>query len=184
MSHPKKSAKYIWLIVVIALVPFLKFLPAPLFEFLQLNFLSHLDPVFFLLLIGVFLLCFGIWQIFREIAPRNWPLVPGIIVSVNLSKQYAGRGGYQYVPEIEYEYLYDDKAFRSSQRRPGNYTSGQLVTGDAICNRYPVGGKITVFVNPKNPARAFLEYGVTPLGWILIFFGVLFTLLGFAVING
>ena len=155
MSHPKKSTDYIWVIALVALVSFLKFLPAPLFEFLQLNFLAHIDPVFFLLVIGIFLLVFGTWQIFREIAPRNWPQVPGIIVSINLLKQPTGRGGYQYVPEIEYEYLYGEKAFRSSKRRPGNYTSGQLVTGEAICNRYPVGEKIAVFVNPKKPARAF-----------------------------
>lgn len=81
--------------------------------------------------------------------------------------------GYQYVPIVEYEYSYRGKAYSSSKRRAGNYASGASEEAEAILSRYPVGGRVTVFVDPEDPDNSVLEFGATPLSWICIILGVL-----------
>jgi hypothetical protein len=125
--------------------------------------------------IGLPVLAAGLWQLRREISPRGWIRVPGAVISATIDKQATGRGGYQFVPEIRYEYRCDDRLFRSSQRRPGNYTSGRKRAAESICSRYPAGGAVTVLIDPKHRDRAVLEYGSTPLSWILIALGALFS---------
>jgi hypothetical protein len=124
-------------------------------------------------------LAVGLWQLRREIAPRCWLKVPGLVITATIDKQATGRGGCQFVPEVQYEYYCDDHVLRSSRRRFGNYVSGRKDSAEAICSRYPAGGNVTVLIDPKHHERAVLEYGPTPLSWISIAFGILFSALGF-----
>jgi len=130
------------------------------------------DSALFLLLFCGLPLCFGLWQRFRELAPRKWPQIDGTIVNSTIKKQWLDPG-YQYVPIVEYEYSYGGKAYSSSKRRAGNYASGASEEAEAILSRYPVGGRVTVFVDPEDPDNSVLEFGATPLSWICIILGVL-----------
>jgi hypothetical protein len=126
------------------------------------------------LMLGGLPLGFGVWQLYRELAPRGWPQVSGTVVTTRIDKQPI-RNGYQYVPFIDYKFCYKDQTFTSSRRRAGNYISGQNEDAEAVIARYPVGSSVTVFVNPKSPGKSALEYGTTPLSWIFIVIGLVFS---------
>jgi hypothetical protein len=78
---------------------------------------------------------------------------------------------------IDYEFLHHGRAFKSSRRRMGNYASGLSADAEAITSRYPAGSSVTVFVNPNNPEKSVLEYGVSPLSWIPLGLGLIFVLM-------
>lgn len=128
--------------------------------------------------IGVSSLSFGFWQCWREFAPRHWPQVPGTVVASRIDVRRTAKGGVVYNPVVEYEYRYRDQDFRSSRRRPGNYTSGRRPAAEAVSARYPAGSTVQVFVSPDHPSKSVLEIGMTPLSWIFLVIGFVWTGLG------
>ena len=82
-------------------------------------------------------------------------------------------GTREFTPMIEYEYLFQDKSYRSSRRRMGNYISGGKDDAEAITTRYPVGASVAPGLSAR-PGQSVLEYGVSPLSWIPLGLGMLF----------
>jgi hypothetical protein len=142
------------------------------------------DKVLFILLLGGLPLCFGLWQRFRELAPRKWPQIEGVVVNSTIKKQQGSPyGAHQYIPIIDYEYSYEGKTYSSSKRRAGNYASGASEDAEAIHSRYPAGSRVKVFVDPRDPSNSVLEFGTTPLSWICIILGI-FVTAAFATMSG
>jgi hypothetical protein len=86
--------------------------------------------------------------------------------------------------EVQYEYHYRSQDFKSHRVRMSNYSSGRRREAEAISRRYPVGGSLTVLVDPRRPNSAVLEYGPTLLSSLCIGLGVLlgvFALLPFVL---
>ena len=137
------------------------------------------DSFLFGILFGILPMSLGTWQLWRELSPRRWSKVTGLILSSRIDVAPVQRRGKEFTPVIEYEYYFNEHSFRSSQRRMGNYASGQSIDAETVRSRYPVGKSVTVFISPKRPDKSVLEYGMTPLSWIPIGFGLLFTLLAF-----
>ena len=127
-----------------------------------------------LLPIGLLSLAFGAWQLWREVSPRGWPQVSGTIVTSRIVTQKTSKGQIS-VPIIEYEYQWNDGEFRSSRRRASNYISGQRTDAEAVTSRYLVGNSVRVFVSPTDPVKSVLEFGTTPLSWIPLVLGLIFT---------
>jgi|SRR6185437_11742435 len=143
----------------------------------------NLDPNIFFGLLGLIALAYGLWQLCHELAPRFWVQASGTILTSKIEKKYVSGAGvttgeWEFIPVIEYEYQYDGRSFRSSMRRPSNYSVGQIPEAEAIVARYPVGSGVCVFVNSKRPDVAVLEYGTTPLSWICIIVGLIVTSMG------
>ncbi|HSY42975.1 MAG TPA: DUF3592 domain-containing protein [Candidatus Acidoferrum sp.] len=147
---------------------------------------SNLNPDVLIVIgpLGLLPFIFGVWQLYRELSPRNWSYADGEIISVDVIAANTGKGGKEYIPTVEYKYQYNNKNYRSTQRRIGNYISGQRESAEAIRYKYPVGSGTTVFVNPKKPEDAVLEYGVTPLSWIFIGIGLLFLIASICIFFG
>jgi hypothetical protein len=125
-------------------------------------------------LIGISLLALGMWRRLQELAPRCWKRVSGNIVASTIAKEYAGHGGYQFVPVIKYEYCYDGRIFKSSSWSPGNYISGRKPAAEAVVSRYPEGSHVEVLVNPRHAAKSVLEFGSTFLSRMFITAGLVF----------
>jgi hypothetical protein len=123
-------------------------------------------------LIGPGVLGFGLWQIYAELRPRRWEPVPGTVTDSRVSSEYMGRGIYQSVPVIEFEFRYKDTKVR---RFASPYTTGTRQSAAAITGRYPVGAAVMVLVNPNDPRQATLEARITPRSWLLVLTGVLFS---------
>src|SRR5690242_10758853 len=103
----------------------------------------YLDPNAICPSLGIVSLAYGFWQLRRELAPRFWIQISGIILASKIEKELVDTGSIarqcEFLPVIEYEYQYDGRSFKSSTRRPGNYSSGQLAMAEAIVARYPIG---------------------------------------------
>jgi hypothetical protein len=135
------------------------------------------NPLLMGLPFGLLPLAFGAWQICREFAPRKWSKVAGTIVSSRVDVTQTGYGDKTFAPVVEYEYRFNEQAFKSSRRRLRHFSSGQSVDAEAICARYPAGSSVTVFVNPSRPEKSVLEYGISPLSWIPLALGLVFILM-------
>ena len=133
-----------------------------------MNFESKFGFVMF----GVIPFCVGEFQLIREIKPRSWERVTGKIISAQIKEVPGPRGGTEYMPFIRYEFSYNGKSFESDRRRISNYISGMPEDAEAVYARYPVGKSVTVFVCPQKPKLTVLEYGVTPLSWVVVGIGI------------
>lgn len=67
--------------------------------------------------------------------------------------------GEMYHPEIEYEFEYQGIRRTGSKVR-SNYVSSNFKQGAlSVCDRYPAGQEVHVYVNPEDPNRSVLEPG-------------------------
>ena len=126
---------------------------------------------------GVIPLALGLWQLYRELSPSNWPQIKGVVVE-SRSERIRVKQGYNVIPIVAYEFQFNGQTYKSSRRNPGNYSIGNF-DAEPILSRFPVGCETTVCVNVKKPVKSVLEYGVTPLSCIGIILGTLITAFAF-----
>jgi hypothetical protein len=131
-------------------------------------------PILIGLPFGLAPLLFGAWQIRRELVPRTWHQVSGLILSSKIDEKQSGYGEIVFTPVVEYEYRVNDKPYKSSRRRIRAFTSGQKADAEAVTARYRVGNIVTVYVDPRDPQKSVLEYGVSPLSWVPLALGLVF----------
>ena len=132
--------------------------------------------------VAAFGFVFGFWIRRRERAAYDWPKASGVIVTSTTVCQYAGKGGEEVSPVIEYEFTHEGRSFRSSHWRLLNFSVGNSISAHAVTSRYPVGQSVTVFVNRRDPMRSVLECEPSWLCWVPFGFGILFVALSlFAV---
>ena len=116
----------------------------------------------------------GFWIRRCETAPRQWPQVPGTIVTCKIALQPGFKAGRIVTPIIEYEFSHLRRSFRSAHRRFWNFSVGNSLSSQAITSRYPVGSSVTVFVNPRHPLKSVLDYRPSRLFWLPFAFAILF----------
>ncbi|HSY18483.1 MAG TPA: DUF3592 domain-containing protein [Candidatus Acidoferrales bacterium] len=124
------------------------------------------------------LFALGFWIRRMERAARKWPQVSGIIVTSSTLTQSVRPGENQILPVIEYEFEHQGRPFKSSHWRFGNYSTGSMDSVQEITSRYPVGAAVTVFVNPRQPAKSVLEAHTSGLSWVPFGFGFFFLFMG------
>lgn len=93
--------------------------------------------------------------------------VPGQVTSSRLLEGL-GRRGNLYKPEIRYSYEYSGRKFSGTSGMVMKEASSVRSMMQDIVDRHPPGKKITVLVNPLNPAHSALPYDVNPFHWVLI----------------
>jgi hypothetical protein len=119
---------------------------------------------------GLALVALGFWLRRKESRIRDWPQVIGVIVASKV-QQYRGPNYAEDVPIVEYEFPWNGGTIRSSHWRMGNFSSGFPGDADEVVARYPVGQRVTVFVNTRTPERSMLERNVPDLSLALIAIG-------------
>lgn len=127
-------------------------------------------------------LCAGLFGLgaFLEIARLSgvagWPEVEGTIVS---SAAVAGcQGPAAFTPQIEYTYEFGGVSRHGRRRDMGAPVCDTEAAAGQLAQRYPVGSRVAVHVNPERPEQAVLETAVStgPL-W---FMGIVALLVGAA----
>jgi hypothetical protein len=83
-----------------------------------------------------------------------WPTVAGEIVESRVDFT-----GEWFEPFIEYTYKYRERVFRNSKECSFLVAVNWRGPAQRWVDRYPVGAKVTVFVDPGNPHSAVLETG-------------------------
>lgn len=102
--------------------------------------------------LGVFI--WGIWASRAAMAQSKWHKATATILSSDVRFD-----GELYQPEIEYEFEYQ------GIRRTGSKVRSNLVSSNfkrgalCVCERYPAGQEVPVYINPADPDRSVLEPG-------------------------
>lgn len=140
------------------------------------------------LLIGLGLFiggCIATWflsikPIAKTLDARDWPAVPCKIISAEL-EAHTDSDGTSYTFEIDYEYTYDGKTYKSDKYafivRP---KSGRKLALK-IVNEYKQNQNPVCYVNPENPSEAVLKRGVHR-GLLFAIFPLVLVSLGLLVI--
>jgi hypothetical protein len=130
--------------------------------------------------IGIVTFGLGVWQRRRELSPKHWLAVDGIVTKMNIIEQSTGDiyAKAVSVPKVEYEYRFSEQTFKSTHRCASNYVVGDRDSAEEVASRYQVGSSVRVLINPNKPGNSVLEYGATPLSWIPIGLGLLMTAVG------
>ena len=110
-------------------------------------------------------------------ASRNWPTVEGIVVSSEVARVRDSQDniGFNYKPEVLYEYLVDGVKYSSNNIDFGQPSSSNSSYARKIVNRYPDGKKVIVYYKPSNPDVATLEPGLYISSFVILLFGLVFS---------
>ncbi len=128
----------------------------------------------------------GLW---RGDASRSWPATDGRIVSsdIKISRTigYYTPSSSVYLPHIRYEYSAGGRTYTADRFAFGAKGFTQRDEAERVVERYPVGERVLVHYDPRNPRRVVLEPGVNSrpaikrvsgLGLLLVLIGVLLLL--------
>lgn len=117
------------------------------------------------------------WRlIVRARAMRDWPAAEGVVETAE-----ASGGEDDLLPHIVFSYRVDGKTYRHLlELPPGALPSPELAA--SWRRNYPVGGRITLYYDPRRPDTAVLEQGGGAGDWLVFGLGAGATLLGLAML--
>ena len=109
---------------------------------------------FLVLFLAIALPLAAIWTWKRSDEQRAWTTVPGRIARSRVELQ-----GEDYRADVEYAYRYQERDYRGTIVRSLQPSYNWRGPADRICQRYPEGAVIEVFVSPHDPHQSVLEPG-------------------------
>jgi hypothetical protein len=90
-----------------------------------------------------------------ELTKPKWREVPGVVLHSEVAFEWEF-----YRPVVEYEYVVDGVTYRGDTIVSGLIQFNWKGAAARLINRYPVGAKIPVFVDPADPRNAALQLGL------------------------
>jgi hypothetical protein len=111
---------------------------------------------------GTLLLAFAVVLARRE-KRAVWIKVPGTIKHSEVRFD-----GEQYQPFIRYEYAIQSQTYEGCAVRSLMINYNWSGPAGRVCERYPVGASVSVYVDPMQPNTAVLEYGSHGWGKALV----------------
>ena len=125
-------------------------------------------------------LALPVWALVRtRLVARQvkWVKVPGVV-----QKSQVWYDGELYRADVQYEYSYNAASIKGTNVRTNSLQFNWRGPADRTVARYPAGARVSVFVDPQDPARSVLEPGgdirVIPFTFAV---GALMILIGFAL---
>jgi len=122
---------------------------------------------------GAFVLILGRGYL-RAKETREWDQVPAVIVVSQVGERSLGPSiPNEFTHELVYEYQVGEVLYRGErlQRRENPYFKEEAKILPEV-ERWKVGSKVEVFVNPKNPEEALLEHETKAPGYSIWFPGL------------
>ena len=89
-----------------------------------------------------------------------WPFTEGEIIDQKEAVIYGSDSTVEYLRPC-YKYRVNDEAFTSDTIKIGSTAKGYALGGGNVATRYPLGARVNVYYNPRNPKIATLETGVS-----------------------
>ena len=112
--------------------------------------------------LAAFLISFAFWR--RISQAGSWPAVPGVVTFCGIEEVFDGDATSgsssrtrSYRTNIEYTYTVAGNTYTGRQIRLGVTKSGSQSSAQAIADRYPIGAKVEVHYDPRNPGDAAIE---------------------------
>lgn len=119
---------------------------------------------------GLFLLLFGLVQQRQALALQTWRSVSGVVIASELRSFQEWKDNVErtlYTPGVVYRYAVNGHEYTGDRYSLGAGTQwGKPQPVQKMLERFPAGGAVTVFYNPKAPAEAVLERRVR-CGWLI-----------------
>ncbi len=118
---------------------------------------------------SVFFYFFFISSFLKVREAAAWEEVTCTIISSDVGSYRGSEGGTVYAPEIEYEYEYAGRTWRSDKVRFFGMRSSNRTSHANFVARFPEGSAAVCYVNPANPSEAVLDRGYSAS----MFFGLI-----------
>ncbi|MEO7650719.1 MAG: DUF3592 domain-containing protein, partial [Bryobacteraceae bacterium] len=120
----------------------------------------------FFVAIGLVALGFGLRNIWRASASKEWPSVPGVVATSEINRSVSHdrktrSSSTSYAADIHVRYNVAGTDYSTDQIRFGQTVgSGDSSEAELRRLRYPVGATVTVSYNPKDPSLAAMRPGI------------------------
>jgi hypothetical protein len=137
--------------------------------------------------VGLLLFVRGVWLFLKSRATRSWPSVPGEVITAMVERSVeTDEDGTttSYTPRTVYRYSVDGQQYTCDDVAVGSAPSYSSRTRAQNKLAYETGQKVTVYYNPKKPAKAVLEPGASRGLWSSLVFGVGFIIFGSLALAG
>ena len=119
----------------------------------------------------------------RAIETREWTELPMVITSSEIFDQRIDSGPREYKPIVKYSFTYDGQEMKGEGvKRTEGFTKHQS-KAQRVIDKYPVGMKGTVWVNPENPKQTVLKHNTKAVLYTVWFPG-LFVIAGLGIAIG
>ena len=134
-------------------------------------FWTQIAALCFLILIGCQV--YGLWRARQQTAAsRAWPAADGEIIACELERRSIedDSADESFAAAVRYRYQVSGQNFEGDAISVGGPNVTARALAEKIADRYPVGRRLRVFFDPRNPASAVLEKGVNAnLAAIIVF---------------
>jgi Protein of unknown function (DUF3592) len=123
-----------------------------------------------------------LWVGLENLRSGSWPRAEGTVDSIRVYQKVGSRGGVQHTAEVRYTFTVDGAAYHGDRfNTRGDYLAG-IEAADAVTRTYRPGGPCEVAYDPSDPARCFLDTGVTWHTWGKLAIGAAAGLAGLALL--
>jgi hypothetical protein len=123
-----------------------------------------------------------LWVGVENLRSGSWPRAEGTVDSIRVFQKVGSRGGSQYAAEVRYTFTVEGTVYHGDRfNTRGDYLAGEGAAAD-VARTYRPGGPCEVSCDPSDPARCFLETGVTWHTWGKIVIGAVAGLVGLALL--
>ncbi|MDX2493757.1 MAG: DUF3592 domain-containing protein [Desulfuromusa sp.] len=132
------------------------------------------SPMFLVLLAGIIILGYGLWNVYRGYESKTWPTTTGTIITSRIagSTRIIGRKAF-----IKYDYLVDNKSY-TSQLVSYTWKCVDYAGSMEILREFPQDKQVVVYYNPSDPNDAVLRTAISGrISWLFLF-GTLTMLIG------
>jgi len=123
-----------------------------------------------LFLVGIGFFSWGLWDIYEGWSSTSWMKAPGVVTQSYVFTSSSKSVKY---PKVGYTYSWDGQTMSGTEVQLREEKGRRYLVSETL-EKYPVGKKVDVFVNPANPKRAVLEPGlVWGQLWFKLIFGII-----------
>ena len=120
---------------------------------------------------GIGMFCVEVYRV------AIWKPVTANVIAADIETVRGDKGGNTYAPAVDYTYVYEGRTYRSNGVLPVKVSAG-YGWAQSISSRFRPGSSTVAYVDPSNPAKAFLvaRISLIPLAFVAfpLFAGLFF----------
>ncbi|WP_171016367.1 DUF3592 domain-containing protein [Pseudomonas sp. F(2018)] len=118
-----------------------------------------LKNLFYVLVFGV-VMYVGIQQALEMGDSREWPTTEGVITESHITRTTEQRSSmrYEYEVRVRYSYSVDGVSYSGDRLRIRRNRYSWETNAQRELAEYPVGQRVRVYYNPKEPERSLLKH--------------------------
>jgi hypothetical protein len=109
---------------------------------------------------------------------RNWPTTMGRIATCKVMRRRGSRGEPAGTVRVTLAYEVAGKSYLGGRIGYHGAEGGTLAEAESLARLFAEGSEVTVYYDPKNPRRAILQPGTSPMLLMAMLIGVGFLALG------